>query len=61
MKIQNIKIIIIFEKYKSNIKIRNKSKYIRKSNSKFFTESTKMKTSSHSKKISYIDNYIYIF
>ena len=43
-----------FEKYKSNIKIRNKSKYIRKSNSKFFTESTKMKTSSHSKKISYI-------
>ena len=43
-----------FAKYKSNIKIRNKSKYIRKSNSKFFTESTKMKTSSHSKKISYI-------
>ena len=43
-----------FAKYKSNIKIRNKSKYIRKSNSKFFNESTKMKTSSHSKKISYI-------
>ena len=43
-----------FAKYKPNIKIRNKSKYIRKSNSKFFTESTKMKTSSHSKKISYI-------
>jgi len=43
-----------FAKYKSNIKIRNKSKYIRKSNSKFFTQSTKMKTSSHSKKISYI-------
>ena len=33
--------------------MKSKNKYIKKSNSKFFSESTKMKTSSNSKNYSY--------